>query len=309
MAKSAFQWLFVAVLLAGSASAAGAQEAKKLRVLIVAGAPVRDYQFLRTMLAREADAKRMDVADLLQSGRDNVGGDDAIVRLTEFPDRLGKDAPKKPGMNLSDYDVIFAFDPDWSQLSAKQLGLLQKWVSEQGGGFFFVAGRANSHQLARPAKELEPLLPLIPVVLKDHRLQEQEKVAGPYTLKFGKEKPKLDDKGDGWERYFGNVKGGPGTIPQPERGFYSCYPVAKLKPAAIVIATFAGPKDLRINDGKDDPPFLVRAAVGKGKTMYLGSGEIWRLRTIDQQYHQRFWLQAAQSLAAGAAPKAKKGDQ
>ena len=40
-----------------------------------------------------------------------------------------------------------------------------------------------------------------------------------------------------------------------------------------MIATFAGPPATRINDGKDELPFLVTMRYGSGKTVYLGSME------------------------------------
>ena len=44
---------------------------------------------------------------------------------------------------------------------------------------------------------------------------------------------------------------------RPKRGFYTYYPVERLKPDSAVVATFAGPKEASINGGKDEQPFIV----------------------------------------------------
>ena len=94
---------------------------KKLRVLLFAGGPSRDYQFVRTILFRESVEKRIELSVLLQSGRqDHVEQDVEKERLlVNFPDQLAEDAANKH-MSLSEYDVIIAFDPDWTQLDENQ---------------------------------------------------------------------------------------------------------------------------------------------------------------------------------------------
>ena len=61
-----------------------------------------------------------------------------------------------------------------------------------------------------------------------------------------------------------------------------------------------GPEGSRINEGKDEQPFIVSMSVGNGKTMYLGSGEFNRLRQIKSAYHERFWIKLARYMSAGA---------
>ncbi len=110
---------------------------------------------------------------------------------------------------------------------------------------------------------------------------------------------KLDPFGEsptaGWNRFFWNnedFKPEPRIDPRPKRGFFTCYPVDRVKPASTVIATFAGPK-------KHQQPFLVEMAVGAGKAMYLGSGELWRLRVFEG-FHERVWLGMIRHVAAGS---------
>ena len=72
-----------------------------------------------------------------------------------------------------------------------------------------------------------------------------------------------------------------------------------------MIATFAGPKESRINDGKDEQPFIVSMRYGAGKTLYLGSGEFWRLRSYKAGYHERFWINVLRYTAGTVAPPKK----
>jgi RNA polymerase sigma factor (sigma-70 family) len=108
---------------------------KPLRVLLFAAAPTREYQFVRNLWVREMDGKKARLCVYLQSG-----GRPGIVQdvppegmLKQFPTRLEKDekddAEDKYG-NLAQYDVIIAFDADWSKLTEEQQQLLEKWVPE-----------------------------------------------------------------------------------------------------------------------------------------------------------------------------------
>ncbi len=154
---------------------------KPLRVLLVAGGPMKDYQFLRTLFVREKDAKRAELSIFLQNeGRDGRAVQDVEPErlLNRFPTALKveDDPTEKPEdkyYNLARYDVIVCFDPDWSEFTADQLLLLQKWVDQQAGGLILVAGPVNTYQLARDdgSGRLKPLIDLFPVVPGDVVLQ------------------------------------------------------------------------------------------------------------------------------------------
>ncbi len=302
---------------------------RALRVLLFASGASREYQFLRTIIFRETNEKRMEMSVFLQNGReDNVDQDVEPDRLlSDFPDVLGANTGKKY-MSLSDYDVVIAFDPDWSRLSDKQLKNLKEWVETHSGGIIFVAGPVHSYQLARPAgRDINALLALYPVVLKDSRLHALglpgsglgHDSSRPYALNFTPAAKqfdflKLDESGEsptaGWNGFFWNnenYRGPTDDTARPKRGFYNYYPVERLKPDSSVIATFAGPKEARINNGKDEMPFLVSMRVGSGKTLYAGSGEFWRLRSFKDGFHERLWIKMARYVAAGATQQKKYG--
>ncbi|MCS7046897.1 MAG: hypothetical protein NZO58_11120, partial [Gemmataceae bacterium] len=181
---------------------------KKPRVLLFAGGPTHDYQFLRTLLHRESVENRLELSVLLQTGRqDHVEQDVEKDRLLlSFPDRLVAD-PGAKYMSLSEYDVIIAIDPDWRELEAAQVKLLRDWVDQHGGGVIFVAGPVHTFHVARPAglDHLVELQKLFPVVLSDSRLPTlslNHDPSRPYALNFTGSAAafdflKLDEEGEG----------------------------------------------------------------------------------------------------------------
>src|SRR5262249_14645437 len=96
-------------LPARGAPAPALPEDKPLRVLLAAGGPTRDYQFVRKLLAREAENKRAELCVYLQSRPDRSRDLPPERVLTQFPDRLEdlKDgAADQRFANLAAYDLI-----------------------------------------------------------------------------------------------------------------------------------------------------------------------------------------------------------
>ena len=54
-------------------------------------------------------------------------------------------------MNLKSYDVIIAFDPDWSQLTKNQKDLLKEWVEGDPRRRHCLRGRAAVYAAPHPA--------------------------------------------------------------------------------------------------------------------------------------------------------------
>ena len=55
-------------------------------------------------------------------------------------------------------------------------------------------------------------------------------------------------------------------------------------------------------DGKA-PPWLCVMQYGQGRTAWVGSPEIWRLRQYKDEYFERFWTKFTRYLAAGSRRK------
>jgi hypothetical protein len=292
-----------------------------LRVLLWASGPTREYQTLRTLLSREVDQKRAELSVYLQNeggSQGNIVQDVPPERLLiRFPTRLdtagrSTDRPEDKYYNLNEYDLIIAFDPDWSELSADQIENLENWVTNLGGGFLYVAGPIHTFQLARADESgrLRPLLQLLPVLPEDIILLRTRPIPRSPRRALLRPNPewdvlKLDDAQDdpvaGWERFFtGQEKYVPDADPRknlsPKNGFYSYYPIRETKPGAAVLMEF-----LDINEkGEPDPkPFLVASQPGKGRTAFLGSGEMWRTRPVDTSFFERFYIRLARHVSAG----------
>ncbi|MFM8930614.1 MAG: hypothetical protein ACKOS8_01900, partial [Gemmataceae bacterium] len=147
---------------------------RPLRVLMVAGAAGREYQFVRTLMVREMEKKRARVSIWLQlppgatTKRPNIVQDVPADRMLEaFPARFtpGTGEDKDDPTDLASFDLVILFDPDWTQIDPVQCRNLRTWV-DNGGGMITVAGPVNMLQLARPGAEQDrfaPLLDLLPV--------------------------------------------------------------------------------------------------------------------------------------------------
>jgi hypothetical protein len=294
---------------------------RKLRVLLFAGGPSREYQFVRTLLYREVQDKRVELTIFLQTGlEENIDQDvDKERLLTKFPDKIGKTNVKDQRFyTLSEYDVIIAFDPDWGSLETDQLELIKRWVSgPSAGGLIVVAGPLNTYQLARPGgRDISALQTILPVKLKDNRLHSVglgHDSSRPYALHFKDNASQYsflnlteNDKQplEGWNDFFWDGPEPPaGKEVAPMRGMFNYYPVESIRPGSQVLATFAGPPGARINDGKDEMPFLVTMPYGAGKVFFIGAGEMWRLREKSHDFHQRFWIKLCRYIGSGNLEK------
>jgi hypothetical protein len=319
---------------------------RKLRVLVVASAPGREFQFLRTFLVREVQDNRASVTLLVQNEAGKAGQitpnptEEVIPRFPDTLDLTNKlvDTKDKP-FNLNEYDLIVAFDPDWSEITRDQADMLQTWVQRQGGGFIYVADRINTFQLIRRGTEsgspLYPILDILPVVPDDVIAVKIQSIArtprrlylnpipGSDLLKIddppadakvdGKEPPAGQPQSDpvaGWERFFTDrdryAKNPDDKVEFfPRRGFFSCYPVKEVKPGAHVLAEFAvledrGEKVLR-------PWLVTNNPSAAWRTAFMGSGEIYRMYAYDKEYYERFWGKLMKYMGGKRNVKATRG--
>jgi hypothetical protein len=274
------------------------------RILLMAGAAGREYQMLKQLLLREIEARRADVTLLLQpvSGRKEkprelLRDEKPFSGLTRFPDEMSAARPAKPRsspFDLAGYDLIVAIDPDWTRLTEKQAKNLHKWVTELGGGLIVLAGPINFPLLNNKETKLDPIRNLLPVspVNPD---KDKADSSRPWMLEFGGEEgrpaylkldPKSKDRFSGWEQFFRDGKPKKKADP-PDRGFFSCHPVTSVKEEATVWARSTEPA-AKMADGKGRP-FLVTKNAKRGKVVYIGSAEIYRLGLFKRDYYDRFW--------------------
>ena len=183
------------------------------------------------------------------------------------------------------------------------------------GGLIYIAGPFHTRKLAvanrGDAEKIRPIVDLLPVVPGDLTLSSlKHSGKEPFRLKFEGVNPETDylklddDKGGdplaGWEVFFtGKDKFTEGA--RTIRGFYSFYPVETTKPGATIVARYASP-EARGKDGKD-PPYIVTMKVGQGMSIFIGSGEIWRLRQYRDLFFEKFWSKMSRFAASGSQRK------
>lgn len=317
---------------------------QKLRILLVAGAPTREFTFLRTLLVREVQDKRASLTTFVQNDAGTTGkltAEQDEVIIPRFPTKFdvrstkGVDPVERP-YNLNEYDVMIAFDPDWSELSLQQSEDMSRWIREGGGGLIYVAGPVNTFQLARIEENsrLDPVLKILPVQPADIIAQRIKPIPktprrlylNPKAL-IGSDLLKLDDKVQddpiaGWERFFTDrdkYAQDPDLKVElfPARGFFSCYPLKQdvgiggVKAGSAVLAEFA---DVGDNGDVVRLPFLVtNNASAAWRTCYLASGEFHKMRSYEpgegtgREFFERIWIKLIKYMAGKRNVKAPRG--
>ncbi len=257
----------------------------KTRVLLFAGGPTREYRFLRNQLKRDPT---MLVDVLLQTAQEGI---------SQEADRILDDFPAtRP--ELYEYDCLVAFDPDWRQLSESQIELLQDWVAQEAGGLILVAGPIYMDIWVRSqTPAMKRLRNLMPVVFPQHfGLLESED--------FRRRDPApLDFTPEGLTAPFVQLADTPEESHQVWASFagvYGYYRVRGAKPAATV---FCRVEDL---SGEEGTVFLAGHFYGSGRVFYLGSGEMWRIRSQGAEYFEAFWTKLIRHVSQGRLLRGSK---
>jgi len=257
---------------------------RRMKVLLISSGPMRDYQFVRNTLFRhsgvESDVWLQSVTD------DNVGfvSQEAKNLLTKFPATEAE---------LFSYDVIVAFDPDWSKLSAEQQTFLNRWVSEHAGGLVVVAGEIFTPKLAQDSDAYRDISVLYPVLLNRMLpdLQLTQRADEPWPVALTPE---------GRVTEFLKIADATGNAStdlwSTFKGIYRSYPVRAVRDGAVILLEYGNP---RARTELGQPPFLASQFYGTGRTIFIGSAETWRLREISSQGHQRFWTSLIREVGQG----------
>ena len=257
---------------------------RRMKVLLISSGPMRDYQFVRNALFRhsgiESDVWLQSVTD------ENVGfvSQEAKTLLTKFPTTEAE---------LFAYDVIVAFDPDWSRLSAEQQTFLNRWVSEHSGGLVVIAGEIFTPKLAQNSDSFRDINVLYPVLLNrmlpDMQLTQRADEPWPVTL-----------TPEGRTTEFLKIADATGNASvdlwSTFKGIYRSYPVRGIRDGAVVLIEYGNP---RARTELGQPPFLASQFYGTGRTVFVGSAETWRLREISPEGHQRFWTSLIREVGQG----------
>jgi len=260
---------------------------RKNHVLLFADGPTREFRFLRNHLYRDRDTT-VDV--YLQSAVPGIS-QDADEVLFEFPS-TEKELFEK-------YDCIVAFDPDWLKLDSNETALLERWVAEKAGGLIVVAGPIHTPrwtQRRRVDERIKSVRALYPVVFDSWSVVPPAggpKANIPWPLEFTREGLTseflwLDDDPIGSEQSWAEFDG--------VYGYYAMLPIKDVKPGATVYARFTDP-ETAVDD--DLPAYLVGHFYGAGRVLFLGSGEMWRLRAVDEAHFEGFYTKLIRHVSQG----------
>lgn len=257
---------------------------RKTKVLILAGGPTRDFIFLRNQLFRDKEAI---VHVMLQSARPGIS-QDAHEILTEFP--------KDPD-ELFEYDAVIAFDPDWEALDDEQVELLEKFVAEKGGGLVVVAGPVFTPQWSTRRKgdpRIDTIRNLYPVAfyfqgsatLSLGRFGSDK----PWPLAFNREGEEaeflwIDDSAEASKRAWSQFD-----------GVFGYYAVKDPKPGATVYARFSDPDTALDNEL---PIYFASHFYGAGRVFFMASGEMWRVRSVEDTYFESFYTRLIRWVSEG----------
>lgn len=244
-------------------------------VLLMAGGPGREYQFLRNVLSRD----RSFAVDVLLGTAAEGMSQDARRVLERFPEDDDE---------LRDYDAVVAIDPDWQAVDPAGQARLERWVAEESGGLVLVAGPVHTESwLGDPrSSKLRDLAPVEP-----GRAGGSWTGGGDPTLS----RPLVFSR-DGDEAEFLWLAGTRAASEELWRefpGVYACFPVDQAKPGAVEYARAAAPS------GAAGDLFLADHAYGSGIVAWVGSGELWRLRGVESAAHERLVTQVLRHVSQG----------
>ncbi len=257
---------------------------RKTKVLLLASGPTREFIFLRNQLFRD---KETTVDVLLQSGRPGIS-QEAHDILNKFPETADE---------LFQYDCIVGFDPDWEALDDLQVKNLERWVAEKAGGLIVVAGPVCTPGWTarrRGDPRIDAIKALYPVVFYN------QSSATLSLGRFGGDKPwPLTFTRDGNEAEFLWIDEDAEKSQRARDefgGVYGYYAVKDPKAGARVFARFSDP-DTAIDNTL--PIYMAGHFYGSGRVFFQASGEMWRIRELDEKYFETYYTKLIRWASEG----------
>lgn len=277
------------------------------RILYVGGRPNWEYKFIRRALEEEVEIelsalirvankepkfvfndRGVDASNPLFSGfSDNPEtaekyDEPVLIRMGVDEEELKSGFPKTEEA-LFGYHAIILDDIEAAFFTQQQMLLLRQFVAERGGGLLMLGGLDTF--LAGNYRDT-PLGDVLPIYLRGQEKSTDEKPPVRYRLtREGSLEP--------WLRLRANENEESARVAEmPE--FMTWNSAAEIKPGASVLA--------HLSSGSDQQPGLVIQRFGKGRTMALLVGDMWRwsmrrARTDTDDLAQS-WRQMARWLTA-----------
>ncbi len=256
---------------------------RKDRILLFAGGPLRDYQFLSNQLYRD---KSVTVEAYLPWARPGIA---------QSVDKILETFPNSPA-EMSQYDCVVAFDPDWRVLTSGQIDLLEQWVARSGGGLIVVAGPVHladtiTGWTTDPGlSKIRALYPVDVSAQKTSSVLSFRTDSQPWTVgltRAGEEAEFLrpaDSESESraiWSEF---------------PGFYAFFMVNGLKPTARLLAKSSSPDAA---GSRGVAAIFAEQFYGSGRVFYIGSGELWRLRMLDDSYFEKIYTKIIRHVSQG----------
>jgi len=265
---------------------------QQIRVLLIAGAPSPEVQFLRNALLRDTG---LEFACWLQAAGDGYEqmGTRPIRRLPNS------------AQELDQYDVVVLFDPDVRALGPGWSELISQFVGMSGGGLIFVAGEMHTRNLFDgvaadsgdgTATVDNAWLRTLPVVADPGLFTTNAEVALSAREPFNLE---LTPEGSTDQVFQFDVDPGKNReVLASLPGMYWHFPVTRAKPGAMVLARHGDPR-MRNSFGRH--VLLAVQRYGPGRTAFLGFDSTYRWRYLHEEYFDGFWARLIDRLGRGKA--------
>lgn len=243
---------------------------EKINVLYVEGMPRWEYRYLRWVLMRDP---RLRVRFLMTQGDEHLART-SNRHVGAFPSKAEE---------MLKYDLIILGDVSASYFRPEQLKWLQDLVKTGGGSLLMLAG-----PMGAPGSYAETqVADMLPVRIAGSRWRSIGSRYHPVVTGDGMESAvtALGDTAETSNRIWSAVR--PlGYLPQLDGA----------KPAATTLLTLS--RDENATSVEQPYPLVAWQRYGSGKTMFVGTADLWRLRReVGERFHSQFWSQAIQFLA------------
>lgn len=238
----------------------------KIKVLYVEGKPRWEYRYLRRVLMRD---HRLDVKFLMTEG------DKDLARYSEeYVSEFPEDATK-----AFNFDLVILGDVPSTYFNSNQFARMEQMVRQWGGSLIMIAGGKN----APGTYANTPIANMLPVKFRNEAWESVDDAVYPTVTDegFNSALMALDASKEATQSIW--------SVVHP---LYNLPPLDGPKPGAVVLAELSDSRRRR-----QPYPLISWQRCGEGKTMFVASDYLWRIRLkVGDKYHARFWGQAIQFL-------------
>ncbi|APW59516.1 hypothetical protein [Paludisphaera borealis] len=268
------------------ASAAVRVVRQQIRVLLIAGGPSPEVQFLRNALMRDQHVEFAGWMQHVDPGF-RQPGDRPITRLPNNDEELRR------------YDALLLVDPDIRAMGAQWPAMIQRFIGQEGGGLIFVAGELFSQQLF---EAVDPKAPggdwtrILPVVRDPglYRSEAEVRLSSQNTYSLD-----LTPEGRGdpvFEFNADPIRNRAVLTSLP--GMYWSFPVTRARPGATILARHGDP---RMANQNGRHVLLASQFYGPGRTVFIGFDSTYRWRYIAEDFFDGFWARLVDRVGRSKA--------